>query len=106
MTATEAMTAIVTRDSPESDNAAPLAGAGVGQTGRTVPSAHENDDTVIVGCTLASTDTPGVAAAICCASGELGVVAIVANVWASAVSAVPDDGEADIAGSAAINTVR
>ncbi len=106
MTATAAMTAIVTRDSPDSGDAAPLAGAAVGQTGRTVPSAHVNDDTVTVGCTLASTVTPGVAAAICCASGELGVVAIVASVWASAVSAVPDDDEAAVAGSAAISTVR
>ena len=96
------MIAIVTRDSPDSGNEA----SAVGQTESTVPSEHVNDDTVTVGCTLASTVTPGVAAATCCASAELGVVAIVTSVLASVVSAVPDEAEAAAAGSATIRTVR
>ena len=106
-----AMTATVMVDSPGSGvatNGVPV-GAGVGHAARTVPSAHVNAVTVTVGCTLASTVTPGVAAAICCASGELGVVAIVANVWASEVSAVPEleeDDEPVATGSDEITTVR
>ncbi len=98
------MIAIVTRDSPDSGEEASL--AAVGQTESTVPSEHVNDDTVTVGCTLASTVTPGVAAATCCASAESGVVAIAAKVLASAVSEAPDDDEVAAAGSATISTVR
>ena len=99
------MIAIVTRDSPVSGNEASLAAVN-GQTESTVPSEHVDEDTVTVGCTLASTVTPGVAAATCCASAESGVVAIAANVLASAVSEVPDDDEVAAAGSATISTVR
>ncbi len=104
MTPTPAMTAIVTSDNPDSGKLA--SGAAVGQTESSVPSEHVNDDTVTVGCTLASTVTPGVAAAICCASAELGVMAIVTSVLASVVRAVPDEAEAAAAGSATISTAR
>ncbi len=106
MTPTPAMTPIVTSDNGSPDSGKLASGAAVGQTESTVPSAHANDDTVTVGCTLASTVTPGVAAAICCASAEFGVVAIVTSVLASVVSAVPDEAEAAAAGSATISTAR